>query len=186
MNSVSVRNTAIQTIATIGGLKATQFLKKCIAGRVKRIGFGVCRTCHVTRWRAGGCKCVSCESCDRVGQLHENPAGESCPGIAEEGNKMRIFGRLLWIVAVWCALCGMRAQAQIVSQAEKGDAVFRNLVVLGITVGYISPFIGGITSTAGLTINFDILLLREKALVVALPLRFLTVHLMTKVICLHS
>ena len=35
---------------------------------------------------------------------------------------------LLWIAVVMvCALCGMRAQAQIDPQAEKGDAVFRDL-----------------------------------------------------------
>jgi len=49
---------------------------------------------------------------------------------------------LLWIMAVWCALCGMRAQAQIDPQAEKGDAVFRNLVVLGITVGHAAIYWG--------------------------------------------
>lgn len=53
---------------------------------------------------------------------------------------MRSLNRISWIVAVLCALCGMRAQAD--PQAEKGDAVFRNLVVLGITVGHAGIYWG--------------------------------------------
>jgi hypothetical protein len=55
---------------------------------------------------------------------------------------MRNRGILLWIVAMWCALCGMCVQAQIDPQAEKGDAVFRNLVKLGITVGHTAIYWG--------------------------------------------
>ena len=55
---------------------------------------------------------------------------------------MRNLSRLSWIVAVWCAFCGMRAQAQIDPQAEKSDAVFRNLVKLGVTVGHTGIYYG--------------------------------------------
>ena len=55
---------------------------------------------------------------------------------------MRNFRKLLWIVAVWCAFCGMHAQAQIDPQAEKGDAIFRNLNKLGVTVGHTAIYYG--------------------------------------------
>ena len=48
------------------------------------------------------------------------------------GNRSMRF----WIVAVWCAICAICVQARIDPQAEKGDAVFRDLYKAGINVGH--------------------------------------------------
>ena len=48
------------------------------------------------------------------------------------GNRSMRF----WIVAAWCAFYAICAQARIDPQAEKGDAVFRDLFKAGINVGH--------------------------------------------------
>lgn len=55
---------------------------------------------------------------------------------------MKNLIRLSWIVALLCVSCGMRVQAQIDPQAEKGDAIFRDLFKVGINVGHTAIYYG--------------------------------------------